>query len=104
MSMMQIHYASDQNLYDLINRFERDSFLSTSWFASNYLKLNTEKYQLLISRDKCKKTVKDIGKDKSWETSNMELLGIVIDNQLKFDRYISKSCSNTNNKFFNKNG
>ena len=104
MSMMQIHYASDQNLYDLINRFERDSFLSTSWFASNYLKLNTEKYQLLRSRDYCEKTVKDIGEDKIWETSNIELLGIVIDNQLKFYMHISKLCSNANNECFDKNG
>ena len=80
MLMIKIHYACDQNTDHLINRFEYGSFLSNSWFASNYLKLNTEKYQLLISRDKCKKTAKDIGKDKSWETSNMELLGIVIDN------------------------
>ena len=101
--MMQILYASDQNLYELINRFERDSFLSTSWFASNYLKLNTKKYQLLRSRDKCEKRVKDIGEDKIWETSNIELLGIVIDNQLKFDRHICKSCSNANNKCFDKN-
>ena len=69
--MIQIHYACDQNLDHLVNRFERDSLLLTSWFASNYLKLNTEKYQLLISRDKCKKTVKNIGEDKIWETSNV---------------------------------
>ena len=71
MSMIQIHYACDQNLDHLENRFERSSLLLTSWLASNYLKLNTEKYQLLISRDKCGKTVKNIGEDKIWETSNV---------------------------------
>ena len=103
MSMIQIHYACDQNPDHLVNRFERGSLLSTSWFASNYLKFNTEKYQLLISRDKCEKTVKDIGEDKIWETSNIELLVIVIDNQLKFDRHISRLCSNTKNKCFDRN-
>ena len=62
------------------------------------MKLNTEKYQLLISGDKCEKTVKGTGEDKIWETSNIELLGIVIDNQSKFNRHISKLCLNANNK------
>ena len=100
--MIQIYYASDQNLDHLIYRFEYRSFLSTSWLTRKYLKLNTEKYQLLISIDKCEKTVKDIGEDKVWETSNIELLGIVIDIQLKFDRHISNLCSNTNSKCFDK--
>ena len=67
------------------------------------MKLNTEKYQLLISGDKCEKTVKDIGENKNRKTSNIELLGIVIDNQLKFDRHISKLYSNAKNKCFHKN-
>ena len=101
--MKHIHYAYDQNLDHLVKRFKRGSLLSTSWFASNCFKLNTEKYQLLISRDKCEKTVKDIGEDKIWETSNIELLVIVIDNQLKFDRHISRLCSNAKNKCFDRN-
>ena len=67
------------------------------------MKLNTEKYHLLISRDKCKKGVKDIGEDRIWETSNIKLIGKVNDNKLKFHRHISKLCSNANNKRFDKN-
>ena len=51
MPMIQIHYSYDQNLDQLINRLERGCFLSIGWFASNYMKLNTEKYQLLISEN-----------------------------------------------------
>ena len=51
MPMIQIRYSYDQNLDQLINRLERDCFLSIGWFASNYMKLNTEKYQLLISEN-----------------------------------------------------
>ena len=51
MPMIQIHYLYDQNLDQLINRLECDRFLSIGWFASNYMKLNTEKYQLLISEN-----------------------------------------------------
>ena len=55
------------------------------------MKLNIEKYPLLISADKYDKTGKDIGKGRFWETSNIELLGTVIDNQLKFGKHVSKS-------------
>ena len=44
MPMMQIHFAYDQNLYEI------------------YIKLNTEKYQLLISENE--KTGNDVGEDK----------------------------------------
>ena len=55
------------------------------------MKLNIEKYPLLISGDKYDKTGKDIGEDRFWETSNIELLGTVIENQLKFGKHVSKS-------------
>ena len=43
------------------------------------MKLNKEK--LLNFRDKYEKRVRDVGEDRIWGTSNMELLlGIVIDN------------------------
>ena len=64
------------------------------------MKLRTEKYQLLISGDKCEKTGKDVGEDRIWETSHIELLRIVIDNQLKFDRHVSNLCSNASNNCF----
>ena len=62
MPMIQIHYSYDQNLDQLINRLERDCFLSIGWFASNYMKLDTEKYQLLISENK--KIGNYVGEDK----------------------------------------
>ena len=55
------------------------------------MKLNIEKYPLLISGDKYDKIGKDIGEGRFWETSNIELLGTVIDNQLKFGKHVSKS-------------
>ena len=46
---------------------------------------------MLISGDKYDKTGKDIRKGRFWETSNIELLGTVIDNQLRFGKHVSKS-------------
>ena len=42
-------YAFNQNLDRLINRLQRDSLLSISMFESSYMKLNTDKFWLLIS-------------------------------------------------------
>ena len=61
------------------------------------MKLNTEKY-LEISGDKHEKIANDIEEDKIWGTSNVELLGIAIDNQLKFARHVSNLCSKANSK------
>ena len=60
------------------------------------MKLTKEK--LLIFGDKYEKTGGDIGEDRIWGTSNMELLRIAIDNKLEFDRHISNFCSKANNK------
>ena len=60
------------------------------------MKLTKEK--LLIFRDKYEKTGRDIGEDRIWGTSNMELLRIAIDNKLEFDRHVSNFCSKANNK------
>ena len=73
MPMIQIHYAYDQNLNEV------------------YIKLNTEKYQLLLSGNE--KTWDEVWENNIWETSNVELLAIVIDNQLKFYRNDSILCS-----------
>ena len=66
------------------------------------MKFNTGKYHLLITGDKYDKIEKDIREDRIWETSNIELLGIAMDNQLKFDKPLPNLCSKVNNKFFDK--
>ena len=33
-----------------------------------------------------------LGKDKIWESSNVKLLGVEIDNELKFYEHISNIC------------
>ena len=70
--MIQVPYSFDQNLDQLINNLELDCFLSIGWFASNYMKLNTKKNQILIfEKDKIENYV---GEDKILKTSNVESL------------------------------
>ena len=39
-----------------------------------------------------------IGNDKIWETRSVELLGVTIDNDLKFDEHLLKICLKANRK------
>ena len=41
-------FASEKDLNSLINRLEHDSLLAIEWFENNYMKLNQEKYHLLV--------------------------------------------------------
>ena len=52
------------------------------------MKLNTEKCHFLVSGHKYEQVWSDIGEDIIWENSNTEFLGVVIENQLKSDRYV----------------
>ena len=39
-----------------------------------------------------------VGQDKIWEDKEVKLLGITIDNELKFDRHVSDICLKANRK------
>ena len=62
------------------------------WFDNNYMKLNTEKCHLLISGNKIKHIWSKVGESKIWEENKVKLLGITIDNKLKFDEHVSNIC------------
>ena len=42
-------FACEKDLNFLINRLEHDSLLATEWFENNYMRLNQEKCNLLVS-------------------------------------------------------
>ena len=79
-------------------RLERDSALAVCWFESNYMKLNTDKYHLIISGNKHESLWADIGNDRIWESNHVKLLGINIDRNLKFDFHMLKVCSEATRK------
>ena len=39
-----------------------------------------------------------IGKDLIWESNDVKLLGITVDNDLKFGKHVLKLCSKANQK------
>ena len=59
---------------------------------------NTDKCHLLITGTKYEHSWAKIGDDKIWESNKVELLGVTIDNKLKFDSHIANICFKTNQK------
>ena len=77
---------------------EHDSLLSVEWFQANYMKLNEEKCHFLITGHKHELLWLKTGRSKIWESEKQNLLGIVIDQNLRFNEYILSQCKNAGRK------
>ena len=84
-----LFFACEKDLNFLINRLEHDSLLAIEWFENNYMKLNQEKCNLVVSENKFENIWADIGHAKIWESPKQKLLVVVIDRDLSFDGYVS---------------
>ena len=60
------------------------------------MKLNTDKCHLLISGHKYEHKWTQIVKDRVWGENKVKLLGITIDNELKYDSHVLNTCSKAN--------
>ena len=90
------NYAKD--LQNLISRLENDSVLAIEWFECNYMKLNHDKYDLLISGHEYESVWAYIGSCKIWESKDQKLLRVNIDRNLKLNHYILKQCKKAGRK------
>ena len=82
----------------LISRLEHDRHLAIEQFQSNYMKLNQDKYHLLVSGYKHENIWARIGEVKIWESSKQKLLGVVIDRDLNFNEYVYSLCKKAGRK------
>ena len=62
------------------------------------MKLNIEKYHLLISGNNKEYIRKKLDQDIVWESNNVELVGVTRDNNLRFDKHVSNICLKVNRK------
>ena len=62
------------------------------------MKMNSDKCHLLVAGHKFKQIWAKIGIDLIWESNSVKLLGITLDNHLKFDKHISLLCAKVNRK------
>ena len=93
-TMLTFH-ASD--LESLIRKLEHDSMLATEWFESNYMKLNGDKFDLLLSGYKHEVMWTNIGQSQIWESKEQKLLGVINDRDMKFE-YILIQCKKAGRK------
>ena len=84
----------------VLNELERNSNIAIGWFQNNYMKMNSDKRHLLLVGHKFEQIWAKIGIDLIWESNSVKLLGLTIDNHLKFDKHISLLCIKANRKLF----
>ena len=79
-------YNADKNVESVVNNLEHSSSILFKWLNDNYMKVNTGKSHLLVSRN-----VRSKAKiDSNYIESEKEqvLLGITIDSNLTFENHI----------------
>ena len=59
----------------------------------NYMKINTDKCHLLVLENKNGQMWVKLERDKVWESNDVKLLGITLNNKLKLDKCVSNICS-----------
>ena len=62
----------------------------------NYMKLNTNKCHLLVSRNKNRQIWAKLDRDIVWESNDVKLIGITLNNKLKFDKHVFDIFSKAN--------
>ena len=83
-------YVYNKNLNFVMQESEQQSNIILKWFEDNNMKMNAGKCHLFVSGNKHEHMWAKIGDDQIWESRIVKFLGIAIENELKFDAYISK--------------
>ena len=95
-------YVSDKHIDNILTKLKNELRRLLKWFANNSMVANKEKFQLMFLG--AEKDIKyedlsvTIDKIVIKATENVKLLGIDIDNKLKFTTHIEKMCSKVNSK------
>ena len=90
--MTQLLFVCDLNLEVVLAQ------LVIAWFQNNYIKLNTDKCHLCVAGDKFEHAWVRVGPDKIRQDHSIKLLGISIDNELKFDKHALNTIKKANSK------
>ena len=91
-------YVFDKNLNFVMQQLKQRSNIALRWFEDNNMKMNASKCHLFVSGNKRELIWAKIGDDQIGESRTVKLLGVTIDNELKFDEYISNDCKKAQRK------
>ena len=91
-------YGCNQNLNELKSNLEKDSLNAIEWFKDNYMKLKTDKCKLLVAGHKDHPVSVNIGESTIKQNKQVELLGVVIDEDLNFKDHFNTKIQKANSK------
>ena len=90
--------ACDMSLSEVLWKLETDTLTTISWCESNYMKINADKFKLLLMGAYKQLHHIKIGKDIIWESKKVKLLGVEIHKDLNFDCHVKELYRNANRK------
>ena len=91
-------HASDLSLESLMARLESNVKRSIERFEYNGMKLNSKKCHLLICGHKYEIMIGNINNAKVIESTDVKLLGVLIDSKLTFNVHMGNICKKASNK------
>ena len=91
-------FVCNLNLEVVFTQLEECSDLVIAWFQNNYMKSNTDDCHFLLAGHKFEHTWVRVGPDKIWEVRSVKLLGVLIENELKFDKHILNIIKKANSR------
>ena len=83
-------YSSNKELEMVFRNLETDLNNVLAWFNINLLKVNPGKFQFMILGKKENSFILIIGKNKIENSTEVTLLGVKMDKQLKFKSHIEE--------------
>ena len=98
------NYADDNSTYtvarfinDLLAKLENETSIILEWFRVNEMKSNDDKCNLIVAKHDNLSI--NAGNEEIKSSSSVELLGVTIDNELKFDEHVKTIIKKGNQKF-----
>ena len=92
-------YAHGNNIDDVVGILESEMKKAIIWFQNNALVPNPDKFQLMfLGTQKKINLCLDINGATSRSTSQVTLLGIIIDWKLNFNKHVNSICDKAKNK------
>ena len=79
-------YTCNKSIENIVHKLENDGTIALKWFADIFMKLNADKYHLLVLGQRCGDPVTvRIGSANVVNSYEEKLLGVQIDSRLSFE-------------------
>ena len=95
--MFIVGHACGKKIEEVISKLEENFCILSKWFKLNCLQLNEDKSHLLASNHTSDINI-NVGANTITCSGSIKLLGLRIDNTLKFDEHVSSLCKMANQK------